>query len=290
MFVYVNGSFLDSKKAAISVWDRGLSLGDGLFETMRVYQGEPFLIKEHLKRLKKGCRELLINRPGEFPRLDSIGRELLRRNHIQEGSLRITLTRGIYKGGLEFSPDHQPTLIITGVPLKPHPLQSYKKGEAILISHLQKPRSSLRMDTVKSTNYLVPILARQKAFSKGYHEAVLLNEKGKLTECTTSNIFFVKNKILHTPALAAGLLNGITRQKIIQLAKNMGIPCKEGFYPESELKKAQEVFISSSLREILPVNRVDKTKIGNGIVGPYTSRLIIAYEQMVQRFLKRVRA
>lgn len=273
--VYINGVFFDEKDAKISVFDRGFLYGDGVFETLRSYGGKIFRLADHLERLSKGAGFLSI--PFDPDEAEKALCQTLLRSRLNDAMLRLTLTRGQGTWGLKCPAEPNPTTVIFARPFTGYPGQ--KDGISICISETRKtPQESLD-PSLKSLNFLNNILARREATFQGVQEAILLNKDGYLAEGSVSNLFWVSENVLYTPALQTGILPGVTRKVVMELADKENIPCEEGFYNPQDLFAAKEVFLTNTGFEIMPVQRVDDTSFLSS--GPITARLMEAYHHLV---------
>lgn len=265
--VYVDGKYYSREEAKISVYDHGLLYGDGLFEGIAVYHGKPFKLKEHLQRLVEGAKALMITMPLELDSLEVLVLEAVKREGLQRGYIRLLLTRGVGDLGLDPAKCPKASLIIIADTIGMYPLKMYEEGIEIITASTRRVRPDNWDPRIKSLNYLNNIMAKIEARQAGCLEALMLNNQGYIAECTGDNIFFVKNDILKTPGSEAGILEGITRNTIIELAKKRGISVEEGNYTTFDLYRADEVFITGSGAEMLPVIKLDGRAIGNGLAG-----------------------
>lgn len=280
MWVYLNHRFVPEAEATISPFDYGLLFGDGLFETLRAYGGTIFRLDAHLERLQCGAARLEIPLPTS-DLLASILYQTLQRNGLREAILRLTVTRGTGKPGLHPASCRAPTLIATARPLPNRPQTPQSGLSAVVVNIRRNPPQALD-PAIKSTNFLNNVLAKLEADRRGVDDGIFLNLDGALTETTTGNLFWVTGGRLKTPALSAGLLNGITRQVVIALADAEGIQVEEGIYNAEDLYRADEAFVTSTGAEIVPLIRVDDRMIGCGAVGPTTQRLQQAFRRQVE--------
>ncbi|MCK4738920.1 MAG: aminotransferase class IV [Deltaproteobacteria bacterium] len=293
--IFLNGKFIDAKEPAISVFDRGLLYGDGLFETIRSYNGRPFMLKGHLERLSRGASFLGIP-ASKIRGLEGKVKKLIEINGLtkKSGRIRITLTRGVDKEGYKTTgKKFNPTLIITAVRLKHAPiLRMQKTGVSIITINPNKGFSSsgLSLDGVKSLNFLSMIMASKYAEDKGVFEAILTNEEGHLIEGTSSNIFiFDENKLITPPVSRStnrhkakgSALPGITRETVIKIAKENKIKVKEANFTTKDLTNSAEAFLTNSIIEIVPINEVNEKKIFNNDNRPITAVLQEAYKNLV---------
>jgi branched-chain amino acid aminotransferase len=286
MFVYINGKFLNESAAKISVFDRGLLYGDGIFETMRAYGGHVFRLDAHLSRLFTGLEILRISHTWTKDSLTDTLYQLLRMNNLMDAYIRLTVTRGAGGRGLDITGCDNPTIFIHTRMFTPYPEEYFIHG-VMLCSSVARRNMALPADSrLKSLNFLNNILVKMEAARKGAFDAVMLNHDGFLTEGTVSNIFFVSRERLLTPSKEAGILEGITRETVLEIAAREGIPAVTGLFSLEELYRAEEVFITNSMIEIMPVARVDDRSYA---VGNITKRLICGYKEMINEELQSAR-
>ena len=281
MKIYINGKFVPEEKAMVSILDRGFLYGDGAFETMRAYNGKVFKIEEHIKRLSATLHALNIKPPAEIFKTSQLLNFILKENRLKDAYLRLGVTRGKGKGGFEITKEMKPTIYIIARPFKPSPESFYQKGVKASIVSIRKTPSSSLNSKLKTHNFLPNILAKIEAKKKGAFEGIMLDQKEYICEGAVSNIFFVKSGILFTPSSQCDILEGITRQTVIELAKELKIPVKEGKFKVLSLYNSDECFLTNSLVEILPVKKIDSFFIGNGKPGEITKKLIQAYRKLV---------
>lgn len=276
---WVKGRLISGDELCFGVKERGFLYGDGLFETVRVYQGKPFAWAQHYARLAAGCEKLRIPYSGE--EIETGIRMVLDAGKLMDGSLRITLTRGESPRGLLAPPETKPTLVITGQPGEPYPPAAYTRGfRAVIIGF---PRNHLSpLVKMKSLSCVENVLGRLEAAAAGVEEGIFLNLKGEVTEGTISNIFLVfGNNLIITPPLESGLLPGITREIIIGLADKLGFSVAEKIVFPQDFKKAQEAFLTNSLLEVMPLISLDGAPIGRGRPGSITAALRGAYQNYI---------
>jgi len=286
MYVYLNGEYIQESEAFVSVFDRGFLYGDGLFETMRAYEGHIFRLDQHLGRLLRGLEVLRISNAWTLDTLRHVLYRLLELNRLSDAYIRLTVSRGEGGRGIDTAGCGSPTIVAAARAFSPCPEGLYRNGVRICISGGRTNCRGPADSGVKSLNFLNNILARMEASEKGAFEAVMLNHEGYLTEGTVSNIFFVTKGVLHTPAAAAGILNGITRQTVLETAAKKGFEVKEGLFGVRELYHAEEVFITNSLIEIMPVSEVEGRVFARGEV---TGVLMNAYREAVKEEVSRSR-
>ncbi len=280
-YAYINGKFVPEEEARVSVFDRGFLYGDGLFETIRAYHRRAFRIDDHLERLYRSCRELKIPLKMERKELKGAIGELLKKNDLSEAYLRLTLTRGLHGGSLNFDTCSPPTLVITARELNPYPSSYYQKGIRAIIASIRQ-NSFSPLSSHKSLSYLTYLMAREEARGRDASEAILLNSKAEVTEGATSNIFLILNGEVFTPPEQAPLLPGITRKTVIEILPRLDLNCRICSILEQRLKEAEEVFITNSLMEVMPVTSIDARKVGDGMPGLITRSIARAYRELVE--------
>ena len=285
MWVYLNDKFVPQEEAVVSVFDHGFLYGDGVYETLRGYRGRVFQLAEHLARLERSASRIQLHLPVSLERLTDLVRESLSRNQLQEAYLRITVSRGAGEIGLDPALCKSPTLVIIAKPFQPYPESLYADGVSVIVAKTRRNLPEALPPQVKSLNFLNNILAKMEAKAAGAHEALMLNHQDELTEGTTSNMFVVQRGRVRTPAVECGILNGITRGLVLQLASELGIPSEETRLTVDDLLRADECFLTNTTQEVLPVTRVNGTMIGNGRPGEITRRLHASFRACLDRLL-----
>lgn len=276
---YVNGEFVSLSEAKISVQDRGFLYGDGLFETMRTYRGRPFLADAHLERLFEGAERIKLKIHLSRKELKKIIFATLKANSFAESMIRLTITRGSGEAGrLKFPTDAETTVVIIKG-LTPYPRKFYQRG----IPAITLPDRRGILASLKSLNFLANVLAKQVAEEKGAFEAILVNDDGYVTEGTVSNVFIVIGGVLFTPPVELGLLPGVTREVVIKLAKKIGITCRKEKFGQAELLAAEEVFLTNTSIELMPVTSIDGISIGDGKKRNITKILHQKYGEFVSQ-------
>lgn len=280
MKVFLNGRLVDARRAQVSVFDHGFLYGDGIYETVHAYDYKIFEWPAHMRRFRDSAQRLGLRCPwgSEYLRRSVV--KLLRANHTPEASVRITVSRGPGAIGLDPRLCKTPTLVMLTLPPRPV-AQLQQDGVSIGIVRVRRNHTLCLDPRIKANNSLNTIFARVEATRMKVFEGVLTNLEGHLTEGTISNLFFVRRGALHTPHLDCGLLEGVTRGRVIRLAKALNIPLKEGRYPASALRQADEVFLSSTTLEVMPVVRIvdgsgsrpKAFQVSSGHPGPLTRRL-----------------
>ncbi len=283
MLVYVNGHFLPKDEARVSVFDHGFLYGDGIYETLRSYQGKIFLLSKHLTRLKHSADAVSLALPLPPEKIGDALREALAVNKLREAYIRIQISRGAGDIGLDPALCPAASMIIITKPFKDYPREQYEKGVPLAIVQTRRNHPLALSPSIKSTNFLNNILAKIESLRTGAYEGIMLNWKGDVAEGTTSNIFIVKKGVLRTPSLESGILEGVTRDLVLHLARKADIPVDEAVLRPRDLLRADECFITNTTVEILPVATVDGAAIGNSVPGAITRTLMQAYQDEVLR-------
>jgi branched-chain amino acid aminotransferase len=285
MWAFANGVFVRDQDAVVSVHDRGFRYGDGVFDTIRVYRGRPFLIERHLARLIEGATAVGIAPLPTASALASAIRDLIDRNEIAEALVRTTVTRGV-STGWDSRHAGDPTVVIVEQPFEGYPDQLYRSGASIVILANTRLRPSALTPAAKSLSLLVHVQAKRNATAQDADEAVLCAESGTVAEGTVSNVFCVRDGRLHTPPLSDGILQGITREVVLGLARRDGIETVEDRMTPDELRTADEVFLTSTGMEVLSVTRADGHSVGSGRPGQVTLALRRRYQEFVTETLE----
>jgi branched-chain amino acid aminotransferase len=280
MKVYVNGKILPDHQATIRFDDHGFLYGDGVYETLRVYQGQVFHMKDHLKRLHISARGIDLRVPLSDKSFAAAINSTIRANKLIEAVVRVTLSRGPGPYGFDTRPCKHPTLVITAFPFTPYPPSFHNQGITIGVVDVVRNNPRSLPPWVKSTNCLNGIMAKMQSLKMGAQEGVMLDAAGFVTEGTVSNIFIVKNKTVLTPSLSGQLLSGVTRGVVIGLAKKLKLRVVEKKISAAELFRADEVFLTNTTMEVLPVSTiaVHGRKIKKP-VGDVSQRLLKAFKQ-----------
>jgi len=285
MIVSINGKLLPLDEARISPLDRGFLLGEGIFETILVREGIPLFIEEHLLRFRKGASLIGVSLSFSDEEIASSISALLEANRLGEAYLRLTLS----SGPKETEEKGEPTFLIFARQFEPHPQALYEKGVSVIISRSVRRNIASPLPRIKSTSYLENLLARKEAKGSGAFEAILLNERGEVAEGSCTNLFAVSGGLIFTPPLEANILAGVTRRVLLELFTRENFAFQERFFLETELREADEIFITNSLIGILPVSSLDASPVGEGRPGAITQKLSVAYERYVQDYLRRRR-
>lgn len=288
MWIYLNDRFVRDHEAVISVFDHGFLYGDGVFETMRSYGPRLFMRDRHLTRLYQSADAIGLKVPMPLPQWTDILHEAMERNQVGtdqgDAYIRITVSRGAGNIGLDPALCSSPTVVVLAKRLVPPASHLYEQGVSVIVASTRRNLPSALPPQIKTTNFLNNILAKREAIATNVFDSLLLNWAGDLTESTTSNLFFIRSGRLNTPALACGLLDGITRQVVIQLAKELYLPVEEGCFTVDQLHQADECFLTNTSMEIMPVVAVGDQRVGNGAPGPLTRRLRARFIEARSRF------
>lgn len=271
--VYINGKLYPKEDAKISVYDHGLLYGDGVFEGMRSYSGKVFRLKEHLDRLWESARAIALDIPTTKEDLGNAVNQTLKTNKIEDGYIRLVVTRGAGALGLDPHRTSDPQIIIITDFISLYPKEFYEKGLEIITASTIRNHPAALSPRIKSLNYLNNILAKIEGLHAGCSEAIMLNHKGEVAECTGDNIFVVRHGEILTPPKDAGILEGITRNAVIEIAKAANHVVLEVALQRHDVYTAQECFLTGSAAEVIPVVKVDGRVIGDGVPGPTTKFL-----------------
>ncbi|CAG0982236.1 branched-chain amino acid aminotransferase [Planctomycetaceae bacterium] len=275
----INGRFLDEKDANVSILDHGFLFGDSIYEVVRTVKGRLFGADRHLQRLHASAEGLGLRLPLMDNQFLDLMREMHKRKPETESYLRIMVTRGVGELDLHPASCNAPTVIGIAKPLPQWPAEAYSKGAKVIIADLRRNPKNATNPAIKSGNYLNNVLAIVEARAQNAIEAIMLNVQGNVSECTTSNVFIATKGELHTPDLGEGLLSGITRGYVLELARKLKIKCSECAISREELLAADEVFITSTTRDIMPVAVIGDSKVKHS-PGPVTLRLMEGMKQV----------
>ncbi len=273
---------MDKEMAMVSVFDHGLLYGDGVFEGIRLYDGCVFKLDEHLERLEYSAKAILLELPMSRQQFADAVCETCRENKLSNGYVRLVVTRGV--GHLGLTPDGcgPPSVIIIADEIQLYPEELYEKGLKIISVPTRRINASALPPAVKSLNYLNNILAKIEAKKVGFQEALMLNDKGEIAECTGDNVFVLSKGVLYTPPLDAGSLRGITRGAVMDIAVELGIPCREQALTRYDLWTAEECFLTGTAAEVIPCVEVDHRKVGSGEPGQTTRDFIAKFRKNVR--------
>ena len=282
MKVYLNGKFVDESQAKISVFDHGLLYGDGVFEGIRSYDGLIFKLREHIDRLFESAHTIMLKIPMSKEALIGVVKQSLRVNRLHDAYIRLVVTRGVGDLGLDPRKCAKPTVFIIADKIQLYPKKLYDQGLALITVATQRNVPEALNPQIKSLNYLNNILAKIEAINAGYEEAIMLSHSGYVTECTGENIFLVKGKQLLTPPPYIGVLRGITRRTVMELGSRQRLDVREELVTRHDLFNADEVFLTGTAAEIVPVVKIDGRVIGAGRPGPVTKKLQQGFRQLTK--------
>jgi len=285
--VYVNGKIAPADQAVVPVYDHGFVYGEGVYETLRSYNLVPFLYDRHMRRLRQSADRLLLDVPfDDATMLQWIDQTVTAAGQLNEAYIRILLTRGV--GDLTYDPKSTPTptTVIIVKPLEEPPARVFNDGIRISLVDMLRNHPRSVNPIIKSNNLLNNALAMQAAYRAGAEEALMCNYRGELTECSQANFFMVRGGAAVTPQSAAGLLEGVTRAYIFELGKELGIDVREETLTPKDLETADEMFITSTTRELSPVVNVDGRAVGSGKPGPVTKKLLELYQRRAQELTR----
>ena len=288
MWIFLNDRFVQREQATISVFDHGFLYGDGVYETLRVYNGLVLLLERHLARLRQSCDLIGLDFPIQEHKWPFLLREVLRRNDLTNASVRITISRGEGEIGLDPSLCPHPTIVVMAKPFTRYPPSLGQQGVRLELVNVRRNPLSAQSPMIKSLSFLNNILAKQEATRAGGFDALMLNMDGFISECTVSNVFFIKEGELKTPSLDCGILEGVTREIVMALGREHAIPVHEGYYTAQELLEADECFITNTSMEVMPVCQVGEKTVGKICPGPLTKKLHQLFQDNLDRFLSRL--
>lgn len=288
MWIFLNDRFVQKEQAVVSVFDHGFLYGDGVYETIRSYGSRICMRDQHLARLRRSADAIGLEIPiptKDWPALlhEAMQQNAVGNDHV-DAYIRITISRGEGDIGLDPALCPRPTVVIMTKALSPYPAQLYQDGVSLIIARTRRNLPAALSPHIKATNFLNNILAKREALAAGTFDAVLLNWQDELTECTVSNLFFVHNGQLRTPALVCGILDGITRDLVLLLAREEGIAIEEGHFTAPDLSEASECFLTNTSMEIMPVTSFNHRPLGHGRPGPLTCRLQAIFAANRSRF------
>lgn len=279
--IYINGKFYDKEDAKVSVYDHGLLYGDGVFEGIRIYNGKVFRHQEHIDRLYESAKHIALDIPISPAEMIKAVEDTVKENKKVEGYIRLVVTRG--PGSLGLDPRRcTPNIIVIVDDISLYPKELYDNGMKIVTASLIRNHPNALNPRIKSLNYLNNILAKIEAIRAGCLEALMLNHKGEVAECTGDNVFIIKNGMLKTPPTDAGILEGVTRNLVIELAHTLQIPFKECTLTRHDIYAADECFLTGSAAEVIAVTDCDGRTIGSGMPGPVTNQLREAFTKITR--------
>jgi branched-chain amino acid aminotransferase len=280
--VWINGKMYDKADAKVSVYDHGFLYGDGVFEGIRVYSGKVFRLREHIDRLFESARSIWLEIPMTREQMIQAVEDAVRANQKQDGYIRLVISRGAGSLGLDPRKTTDPQVIIIVDDISLYPQELYDNGMEIVTAATIRNHPNALSPRVKSLNYLNNILAKIEAIRAGCHEAIMLNVNGEVAECTGDNLFVVKRGELRTPPTHAGILEGVTRNAVMELATKAGITVHEMSLTRHDVYAADECFLTGTAAEVIPVVKCDGRVIGSGKPGAITRQLREAFHRLAR--------
>lgn len=278
--IWLDGDIVDQSEAKISVFDHGLLYGDGIFEGIRFYNNRVFKLEEHIDRLIKSSRAIMLNLPWSHKEICEATADTIRANGLTDGYVRLVITRGT--GGLGLNPYlcETPSMFIIASAIQLYPEEHYEKGLELITCATRRPTPGSLSPQVKSLNYLNNVMAKIECIKAGVLEGLMLNEQGYVAECTGDNIFVVSAGVIYTPPISDGALDGITRSTIFELCNNIGIEIKEKTLTRYDVYTADEAFLTGTAAEVIPCVALDDRKIDDGTPGAISKELVTAFREL----------
>lgn len=282
MQVYIDGKWYPKEEAKVSVFDHGFLYGDGVFEGIRAYNGRVWKLTEHLDRLYASAKAIWLQMPISWAEMEEVVLESLRRNNLKDAYIRLVISRGYGDLGLDPRKCEKPTVVCIADKISLYPEAVYTEGmKVISVATRRNPVDTLSPQ-IKTLNYMTGIMAKISAITLGYPEVIMLNQNGYVTEGTGDNIFMVKNGKIITPPAYLGILPGITRNSVIEMARDLGYTVEEGVFTLFDVYTADELFLTGTAAEVIPVVAADSREIGNGRPGEITGRLIARFRELTK--------
>ncbi len=271
--IFINGEFFSAEEAKVSVYDHGLLYGDGVFEGLRSYEGRIFRLEDHIRRLNESAKAIWLEIPMTPAELETSIKQTLARSQLQDAYVRVIVTRGVGNLGLDPRSCREPQVIIIVDTIELYPQALYEKGLELVTVSVTRNHPAALNPRIKSLNYLNNILAKIEGIQAGCIEALMLNHQGEVAECTGDNLFTVRRGVIQTPPAEAGILEGITRDAVIDLAGQAGYPVSCLPLTKHDIYIADECFLTGTAAEVIPVVKVDSRVIGDGTPGEITNDL-----------------
>ena len=283
MKIWLDGQLVDRAQAAVSVFDHGALYGDGVFEGIRAYSGKIFQCQAHMDRLFQSAAKIRLTIPYTAEQIVAAMEQTLAANNITDGYIRLVVTRGV--GTLGLNPYRCPkgSVFVIADQIELYPPEMYERGMPVIIAKTRRTSATMLDPSVKSLNYLNNIMARVEAVDAGVGEAIMLNDRGEVAEATGDNLFIVKDGMVLTPPVSAGILQGVTRRVVMGLCAEAGIPCREQTLLPADLYAADECFLTGTAAEVIPVTSIDGKPIATGEVGPMSKKLIKAFKEFIRK-------
>lgn len=278
--IWLDGNIVDQSEAKISVFDHGLLYGDGIFEGIRFYNNRVFKLEEHIDRLIKSAKAILLDLPWSHQEICDATVDTIKANHLTEGYIRLVITRG--EGGLGLNPYlcKTPSMFIITSAIQLYPEEHYENGLELITCSTRRPTPASLSPQIKSLNYLNNVMAKVECIQAGVLEGLMLNEQGYVAECTGDNIFIVSAGVIYTPPISDGALDGITRNTIFELCAKLNIEIKEKTLTRYDIYTADESFLTGTAAEVIPCVGLDSRKIGDGKPGTLSKQLVLAFREL----------
>ena len=280
--IWIDGNLVDKADAKVSVYDHGLLYGDGVFEGIRVYAGKIFECEAHLRRFFDSAKAIRLTVTFTAEQLKAAMEQTFKANNFSDCYIRLVITRGPGDLGIDPKKSGKACVFIITDLINVYPKEMYDKGMAIITSSYIRNHPNATSPRIKSLNYLNNVLAKIEATDAGVPEALMLNHEGNVSECTADNVFIVRNDVVFTPTTYDGILEGVTRNVILALCRKNGIECYEKTLQRVDIYSADEMFVTGTGSEVMPVTKVDGRTIGTGEPGPVTRKLIRIFHQHVR--------
>jgi len=280
LMIYIDGQLVPETEAKISVFDHGLLYGDGVFEGIRFYNGRVFRLEQHIRRLYDCAKSILINIPMTPSEMIKATCDTVAANKLQDGYIRLVITRGVGPMGLSPYKCPRPSVIIIASTITLYPKEAYENGLTMATVATRRPSHDILSPQVKSLNYLNNIMAKVEAIQAGAEEGLMLNDVGLVAECTGDNLFIIRDGVISTPPLTAGALDGITRGVAFEIARELGIPIKERDLSRHDVFTADECFLTGTAAEVIAAVKLDQRIIGSGKPGPLTQKIIARFREL----------
>ena len=278
--IYIDGQLVPETEAKISVFDHGLLYGDGVFEGIRFYNGRVFRLEQHIRRLYDCAKSVLISIPMTPSEMIKATCETVAANRLQDGYIRLVVTRGVGPMGLSPYKCPRPSIIIIASTITLYPKEAYENGLTMATVATRRPSHDILSPQVKSLNYLNNIMAKVEAIQAGAEEGLMLNDVGLVAECTGDNLFIIRDGVISTPPLTAGALDGITRGVVFEIARDLGIPIRERDLSRHDIFTADECFLTGTAAEVIAAVKLDQRSIGSGKPGALTQKIIARFREL----------
>ena len=287
MQIFLNDKLVPKEQAVVSVFDHGFLYGDGVFEGLRVYNGRIFRLDGHMERLRRSAKAILLESPMSDDELKSAIKETVVANEMRDGYIRVIISRGAGDLGLDPRKCPTPTVVVIADAIKLYPPEVYEQGMECVTASTRRSRPDVLSPAIKSLNYLNHILAKIECIRAGVPECIMLNERGLVAECSADNVFILSRSYsgqveLRTPPITAGALEGITRDAVMQIAGEIGVPCVERDIALFDIYSADEAFLTGTAAEVVPMTILDSRAIGDGKPGKVTQQIMARYRELTR--------